>query len=65
MVPFFDARVRLFMNTKIKYTDGPIGEIEIVPNFLPSPDELIFRDEETWAMSVTAEADSSNSSETA
>jgi hypothetical protein len=53
------------MSAKIKYTNEPIGEIEIVPNFLPSPDELIFRDEETWAMSVTAEADSSNSSETA
>lgn len=53
------------MNTKIKYTDDPIGEIEIVPDFLPSPDELIFRDEETWAMSATAEADSSSSSETA
>lgn len=52
------------MNTKIKYTDEPIGKIEIVPDFLPLPEELIFRDEETWAVSVTAEADSSSSSET-
>ena len=33
------------MNSKIKYTDEPVGKIEIVPNFLPSPEELAFRDE--------------------
>jgi hypothetical protein len=33
------------MSTKIKYTDEPLGEIRIVPDFLPSPAELAFREE--------------------
>jgi hypothetical protein len=33
------------MNAKIKYTDEPLGEIKIVPDFLPSPSELAFREE--------------------
>jgi len=33
------------MSTKIKYTDEPLGEIKIVPGFLPSPAELAFREE--------------------
>lgn len=30
---------------KIKYTDEPIGEIKIVPNFLPPPEKLVRREE--------------------
>ena len=26
--------------TKIKYTDEPLGKIQVVPDFLPSPAEL-------------------------
>ncbi|CAG0985438.1 partial DNA-3-methyladenine glycosylase 1, partial [Geobacteraceae bacterium] len=33
------------MSRKIKYTDEPLGEIKIVPDFLPSPAELAFREE--------------------
>jgi hypothetical protein len=33
------------MSTKIKYTDEPLGEVRIVPDFLPSPEELAFREE--------------------
>jgi len=33
------------MSSKIKYTDEPLGEIKIVPDFLPSPEELAFREE--------------------
>lgn len=33
------------MNTKIKYTDEPLGEIRIVRDFLPSPAELAFSEE--------------------
>ena len=33
------------MSTKIKYTDEPMGEIKIVPDFLPSPAELAYREE--------------------
>lgn len=33
------------MSTKITYTDEPLGKIKIVPDFLPSPAELAFREE--------------------
>ena len=34
------------MNAKRKYSDdGPIGEIEFVDDFLPSPDELAFKED--------------------
>jgi len=33
------------MSVKPKYTDGPVGDIEIVENFLPAPDDLILKDE--------------------
>ena len=33
------------MSTKIKYTDEPLGEICVIPDFLPSPAELAFREE--------------------
>jgi hypothetical protein len=33
------------MSEKIKYTDGPIGEVKVIPDFLPSPDELAYRDD--------------------
>lgn len=35
------------MNGKIKYSDEPIGEIEVVRDFLPSPEELAFHEEGT------------------
>jgi hypothetical protein len=33
------------MRTKIKYTDEPLGEIKVIPGFLPSPEELAYREE--------------------
>jgi len=33
------------MTAKTKYTSERIGEYRVVPDFLPSPDELAFRDE--------------------
>ena len=33
------------MNAKIKYTNEPIGEVHVLPDFLPSPSELAFREE--------------------
>ena len=30
---------------KIKYTDEPLGEVRIVDDFLPPPENLIFKDE--------------------
>lgn len=33
------------MSTKIRYTDEPLGELRVIPDFLPSPAELAFREE--------------------
>ncbi len=33
------------MKNRIKYSDGPIEEVRRVPDFLPSPEELVFREE--------------------
>ncbi len=32
------------MNKKTKYTDEPMGEIEIVKDFLPSPSQLVMKE---------------------
>lgn len=33
------------MSAKIKYTDEPMGELKVIPDFLPSPDKLVFKDD--------------------
>jgi predicted DNA binding CopG/RHH family protein len=33
------------MSAKVKYSDEPLGDVEIIRDFLPSPDDLAFRDE--------------------
>ena len=33
------------MSRKITYADEPIGDIELVPDFLPPPEQLAFREE--------------------
>lgn len=33
------------MSEKTKYTDEPLGKLKIVPDFLPPPEDLVFRDE--------------------
>jgi predicted DNA binding CopG/RHH family protein len=33
------------MSAKIKYTDEPLGDLEIIQDFLPSPEELTFKDD--------------------
>lgn len=32
------------MSGKIKYTDEPLGNLKVVPDFLPRPEELVYRD---------------------
>ena len=34
------------MSKKITYTDGPIGEVNVIRDFLPAPAELAFREEQ-------------------
>ena len=33
------------MSEKIRYQDEPLGDLKVVPDFLPGPDELVFREE--------------------
>lgn len=33
------------MSTKIKYTDEPIGPVKVIPDFLPAPEELAFKED--------------------
>lgn len=33
------------MKNKIKYSDGEIGEVKIVEDFLPKPEDLVLKDE--------------------
>ena len=45
------------MKEKIKYTDEPMGKVEVISDFLPSPEELAFKDETvkvTIALSKTS-----------
>jgi len=33
------------MSGKIRYTDEQLGDLTVIPDFLPSPEELAFREE--------------------
>ncbi len=33
------------MSAKIKYTDEPLGSPKVIPDFLPRPENLVFREE--------------------
>ena len=33
------------MSAKIKYTNEPMGKPTVVPDFLPSPEDLVFRED--------------------
>ena len=33
------------MSKNIRYTDEPLGKLKVVPDFLPRPEDLVFRDE--------------------
>jgi hypothetical protein len=33
------------MSAKIKYTDEPLGDVKVVRDFLPPPEQLAFREE--------------------
>ena len=33
------------MSERIRYTDEPLGDPKVVPDFLPNPEDLVFRDE--------------------
>ena len=57
MAPDIDEKERRYMIRKIKYTDEPIGKVEVISGFLPSPKELALKDETvkvTIALSKTS-----------
>ena len=33
------------MNAKIKYTDEDIGPVKVISDFLPAPEELVFKED--------------------
>lgn len=33
------------MKSKIRYTDEPLGELRVIKDFLPSPDQLVLKEE--------------------
>ena len=35
------------MSKRIQYSDEPIGEVRLVPGFLPSPEQLALKNEQT------------------
>ena len=44
-MPDIGEKVNIFMSRKIKYTDEQLGKIRVIPDFLPPPEELAFRDD--------------------
>jgi hypothetical protein len=33
------------MSKRIRYTDEPLGKLRVIPDFLPDPEQLAFREE--------------------
>ena len=57
MAPDIGGKEREFMTRKIKYTNEPMGKVRVIPDFLPSPEELALKDETikvTIALSKTS-----------
>jgi len=44
-VPDIGEKEGKFMKKKIKYMDEPMGNVKIIPDFLPSPEELALKEE--------------------
>jgi hypothetical protein len=44
------------MKNKISYSDGPIGEMKAVKDFLPPPEDLAFREETVKVTIVLSKA---------
>jgi hypothetical protein len=45
------------MSGKTEYSDEPIGPVKVVPDFLPSPEELVYRDD-TVKVTITLSRES-------
>ena len=56
-MPDIGGKARRYMKKKIKFTNEPIGKVKVVSDFLPSPEELVLKDETvkvTIALSKTS-----------
>src|SRR6266481_3854394 len=45
LAPGTGGKASGYMSEKIRYTDEPLGNPRVVPDFLPRPEDLVFRDE--------------------
>lgn len=45
MAPDIEGRENRYMKKKIIYTNEKIGKAEVVKDFLPKPDELVFKED--------------------
>ena len=46
MGPGIGAKEENYMKRKIVYSDYDMGEVKVVKDFLPSPDQLVFKKEQ-------------------
>ena len=46
-MPDIGGKERKYMKKKIKYADEPIGKVKVISDFLPSPEELALKTEQT------------------
>src|SRR5229473_1521947 len=45
LAPDTGGKASGYMSEKIRYTDEPLGRVKVVRDFLPRPEDLVFRDE--------------------
>ena len=45
MAPDTGEKGEKYMKSKIKYTEEPMGKLKIVNDFLPPPDQLVFKED--------------------
>jgi predicted DNA binding CopG/RHH family protein len=45
MEPDIGEKGGRYMKSKIRYTDEPLGELRVIKDFLPSPGQLVLREE--------------------
>lgn len=40
------------MRRNVKYTNEPLGELRVIPDFLPRPEDLVFQDDEGMKVTI-------------
>jgi predicted DNA binding CopG/RHH family protein len=45
MVQVIGGKEGKFMKTKIKYTEEPMGDLRVIKDFLPPPDQLVLKED--------------------